>query len=161
MIVDICNAFSKKYNFIVKLDFYGEGILVNEITTLTLFAPLLKVRLCGHEPINSDLLYKYDLHISASYAEGLPNSVIETLSQGIPNFISSIDEHLEFKNYANDLLAYFNHSDELEDIASKLMFFIFNLDDRKANSTRLNFLYDFSRDKTAINYIEIYKELTN
>lgn len=63
--------------------------------------------------VNNSLEYyqSADFFISASLAEGLPNTVLEAMSCGLPCLLSDIGPHREMLNYDKDAGCIFDHSD--------------------------------------------------
>lgn len=53
------------------------------------------IRFMGEVPNVAEFLMMADVFISASLAEGLPNSVLEAMASGLPCYLSEIDSHLE------------------------------------------------------------------
>lgn len=70
-----------------------------------------KIRLVG--AVSDPLSYYQcaDYFISASYAEGLPNTVLEAMSCGIPVVLSDIGPHREMLRYDAETGCIFNHYD--------------------------------------------------
>ena len=60
-----------------------------------------RIEFKGIVPDVKDYLVASDYFISASYSEGLPNSVLEALAAGLPLILSDIPSHSEIvgKNY--------------------------------------------------------------
>lgn len=93
------------HEFQILLHFLGDGELRPLLTNLP-NENNLSIHCPGHVNINN-YLRDADLHISSSTAEGMPNSVLETLAAGIPNVLSNIPEHLEFSHFENKIVSYF------------------------------------------------------
>lgn len=76
-----------------ELVFLGDGALYPELADLARERNSIKV--LGRVPNVHEYLKAADYYISASRAEGLPNSVIEALASGLPAILSSIGPHEE------------------------------------------------------------------
>ena len=76
------------------VDFIGEGSFVNDIKALSNELNISKyVHFLGRFADKKELISKikeYDIFISPSHAEGLPRTVIEAMSQGLPCFASPV-----------------------------------------------------------------------
>jgi hypothetical protein len=121
--LEIVKNFSKNSSLPVKLTFIGDGPLKQKIQNIKGSANL-RIELVGHVKDIRPYLLKSDLHISSSSAEGLPNSVIESLSFGVPNLLSNIPEHLEFLNIAGKYVNYFSLNDDSKVITKKIKLFL-------------------------------------
>ncbi|KQB03561.1 glycosyl hydrolase family 1 [Vibrio metoecus] len=54
----------------------------------------------------SELLQLSDYYVSCSVSEGLPNSVLEALSSGLPCVLSDIQPHMQIMQYLEDKVGY-------------------------------------------------------
>lgn len=86
-----CFIMRKKEN--EKLIFIGNGDLYKE--SKKLIGENKNIYLKGKVNNVDDYLKASDYYISASLAEGLPNSVLEAMSTGIPCILSDIPPHIE------------------------------------------------------------------
>lgn len=75
------------------LVFLGDGALHGELLALAREQDTISV--LGRVPNVHEYLKAADYYISASRAEGLPNSVIEALASGLPAILSDIGPHEE------------------------------------------------------------------
>lgn len=90
----IVSEFAKMVDKPVTLVFLGDGPLKAMLRSAS-HDVNLKVVLPGIVTDVNRYLENAHAHISSSSAEGLPNSVLESLALGVPNFLSDIPEHLE------------------------------------------------------------------
>lgn len=75
------------------LIFVGDGPLMKACTER--ISGLDRVQLLGRQENVNEYLQLSDCFISASKSEGLPNSVLEAISCGLPTILSDIPQHLE------------------------------------------------------------------
>lgn len=75
----------------VSLDIYGAGLLHDELLAF-IKEKGLKVRLMGRGNITSSLLCSYDLFLLPSLSEGMPVSLIEAITSGLPSLISDLPQ---------------------------------------------------------------------
>lgn len=91
----IINAFKNSKN---KKDLYlifvGDGELYKQCEEAIKHEE--NIKLIGRVSNVEDYLKASDVFISASLSEGLPNTVLESLSCGVPTILSNIPQHLEF-----------------------------------------------------------------
>lgn len=83
-----------------QLIFLGDGPLKNQCEKVA----------SGHDVFflgRVKKIFKYllaaDVFVSASYAEGMPNAVLEAMMMGVPVLLSDIDSHKEIYNYNNEI----------------------------------------------------------
>ncbi|MFL7045363.1 glycosyltransferase [Vibrio cyclitrophicus 1F53] len=105
-----------------------------------------------------DYLYHADLFISASRAEGFPNTVLEALSFGLPCCLSDIGPHLEFKNYfdSTNALSFFELGNS-KALKGKLENFSACKEDKIF--TRKNAIKHLSKKSMVDKYINLYSRL--
>lgn len=122
--------FSKEKNFIFlvkeflklelksyKLIILGEGILYNEIATLANESIILP----GFKANVSDYLFASDFYVSSSLTEGMPLSVLEAMSAGLPLVLSNIGPHKEIFDHAEDMDIGFVYDSGIEsDLRNKI-----------------------------------------
>lgn len=106
----------------------------------------------------NEYLQASDLFISASFAEGLPNSVLEAMACGLPLILSDIDPHKELIPSGLSYDVFFNPTD-----TSKLAELIkqFPLADQNKVSNHIleHCLANFSAKAMSIKYQKLYKEV--
>lgn len=104
-------------------------------------------------------VYKYlkvsDYYISASLAEGLPNSVLESLSTGIPCILSNIKPHEEIINNPHQL---FNPED-IDELSKCIDYIISQNHKDLMKKSRLTIEKYLTAKKMAKNYEIKYKSL--
>jgi len=110
-----------KINRNISVDIYGEGDTRNELSKI-IEHNRLNVRLKGKQKITSDLLSKYDLFLMTSKHEGMPVSLIEAITTGLPSLLNDLDELHET---ANDSAIYFSKH-FVEDLVQKLEYIASN-----------------------------------
>lgn len=67
----------------------------------------LNIKFVGRVSNVSEYMIASDYYISASLAEGLPNTVLEAMSTGLPVILSDIDPHLEICNFNHSIVSIF------------------------------------------------------
>lgn len=150
-----------KYNKEFNLDIIGDGPELNNLKTLAYNNTKNKnIRFLGTiSPLKIKFyLKKYDYYINFSDFEGFPNTVIESLSVGIPVLASQshggINEILPNKSFG----LIFNEESMLEKYLKKIynrkLIFRFN------KSKIENHLNNFSIKENVKNYNELFKKLT-
>lgn len=144
-----------RYGLKIRLIYLGDGRLMEELSKLSVPQNLI-LELVGSVSDVRPFIAKSDLHMSSSIAEGLPNSVLETLSCGLPNFLSNIPEHLEFQTSAPDLLSFFSLSDSLDEISMGLVNFMHHLNACSSSNSVQKIRNDFSEKKLVCTYIRSY-----
>lgn len=113
--ITIIKAFKKIDN--VFLIFLGDGYLKDEC--LKEIGDSQNIRLDGFVENVSEYLQASDYFISASKAEGLPNTVMEAMACGLPCVLSDIPPHNEILEYDSDVGKMFNIEDP-EDLVKKI-----------------------------------------
>jgi len=139
-----------------QLLFLGEGELLEECKKK---ATNPNIKFLGRVENVADYLKAADFYISAAHAEGLPNTVLEALSSGVPTILSAIGPHDEILDYDkklnNFLFKVGNENDlfqKIEDIKQ------YNYDELRQKSETIikNYL---SAQVMAKNYEAIYQKL--
>lgn len=152
LLIDAMNCIGNKSYFLVIL---GDGVEYQRLKEKTEGNP--NIFLVGS--VNDPLRYYQaaDVFISSSFAEGLPNTVLEAMSCGLPCILSNIAPHSEMLLYNNDAGTLFNHF-EIQD-AVRIMKESERWDlAHMANSARNLILENLSKYITSSNYANIYKE---
>lgn len=98
-----------------------------------------------------------DYFVSASLAEGLPNTVLEAMSCGLPSLLSDIGPHAEMLAYDENAGCIFNRYDEA-DLAQIIMNALDWDMDKKSLQARQLIENNLSKYCMAGNYLAIYKE---
>lgn len=113
----IINAFIKAGISNAVLYFLGEGHLTEEC--LSLIGNNKKIKIIGRVDNVNEYLGASDIFISASLAEGLPNTVMEAMACGLPCILSDIPPHQEIYNLnKNSSLLFETH--KVEQLAEKI-----------------------------------------
>ena len=90
------NEFFSKFD--ATLCVVGDGPLLEHCRMIAKNSP--RIHLPGHVKDLTPYLIAADIYVSASSAEGLPNSVLEALSFGLPTILSDIPAHAEINAFA-------------------------------------------------------------
>lgn len=117
------------------------------------------VELCGFYQDVFPALTKADAYISASLSEGLPGSVIEAMSCGLPLILSDIAEHREV-GIENENALFF-HSKNPHSIAEKINMFLENekLLKEFGNRSLSLFMEKFTEDAMVEGMATFYKKM--
>lgn len=141
-----------------KLIILGEGIMYNQIAS----AIDESIILPGFTHNVSDYLFASDYYISSSLTEGMPLSVLEAMSAGLPILLSNIQPHQEIFTKAGDKeigLAYslVKENDFNDKVKEILMKDYSNLQENVITAYNDN----FSAKKMSIEYQKHYLKLLN
>lgn len=141
-----------------KLIVLGEGILYDQIISVIDESVILP----GFRYNVSDYLFAADYYISSSLTEGMPLSVLEAMSAGLPILLSDILPHKEILKKANTLdIGYIYSSDVDNDFSDKIK----KLLDMNYSSLQENVVAvysdNFSDVKMSNAYQELYLKLIN
>lgn len=130
----------------------GSGPLESDLRKLAHRNVLLR----GHVANVKDYLNAADIFISASLAEGLPNTVLEAMATGLPCILSDISSHRELQEDDN----LFFQCGDVSALSSRLLAIA---DEEHLSSlgckARRNVQKRFSVQKMAAEYQEIYHKL--
>lgn len=148
----LINYFKKHsdYEFLV----VGDGEEYQKIRELSLGIKNIKILGRTYSP---EKFYKtVDYYISDSEAEGLPMSVLESLSWGTPVIVSDIESHKEVIEQGNNFGKLFALDDE-----KSLNNAINSIKIKKSDTKEIyiNAKKIFSSDKMMENYFDLYKKL--
>lgn len=151
----IIEAFQQLHNDDIHLLIVGGGILQAELEKK---ASGLNVTFTGNVNFPLPYIQMSDIMISASFAEGLPNSVLEGLACGLPILLSDITPHQEIYDRDTDIGELFSN-DKVEYLAEAVRrTFKWDLEEKKMivrNMVETN----FSKYVTAIAYEDQYLSL--
>ena len=130
----------------------GDGPEFNHIKEMAATVP--NITIFGRTTNPARFYQKADYFISNSSAEGLPMSVLEALSWGMPLILSDIDAHREIINENNGQLFHLNDINDLNDNIKKLI----------TNNYNAIVIYEnakqrFSSEHMMNQYISLYNEL--
>jgi glycosyltransferase involved in cell wall biosynthesis len=158
--------FSKEKNFLFlveeflklnlkshKLIILGEGILYEGISDLIDDSIILP----GFKTNVSDYLFASEYYVSTSLTEGMPLSVLEAMSAGLPLILSDIGPHKEiFKNAEDKNIGFVYNSSIEMDLNSKIEF-ILDLD-YSTLSENVIYVYEnsFNANKMSYEYQKLY-----
>ena len=99
----------------------------------------------GHISNIYDWLFMSDIFVSTSFSEGLPNSVLEAISCGLPTILSDIPPHKEIKEMGYHLEFYPTGSPKV--LAKKI---------EEASQSRIMDLNSISAKRMGNDYVELY-----
>ena len=146
----------KKYKFILKI--YGDGsekenlqkfINLNKLQKKVVFKGFVK---------NKDIVFKdADLFINASWFEGLPNALVQSINNSIYPIVSrSPGGNFEVIKHGKLGLSF--KSNDANDLKNKILFFLKNK--IKLNQKlRINHMNNFTEKKSNINYLKILDKI--
>ncbi len=98
-----------------------------------------------------------DIFISSSFAEGLPNTVLESLSCGLPCILSEIEPHKELlANSSAGIL--FNHFEVISMQNSIISSFSWNIPQLSVNARQLA-VDNYGIDRLAKEYLSVYNNI--
>ena len=154
----IVEAFNRLTNHNIYLAIVGWGPEDNVNELKTIVGNNKDINLVGS--VNDPLEYYQcaDVFISASFAEGLPNTVLEAMSCGLPVLLSDIGPHKEMLAYKQDAGIIFNHYN-VEHLQRAIINALQWDIHEKSKQARLLIELYLSKYCTAANYTKLYKEL--
>ncbi|MEH7236367.1 glycosyltransferase family 4 protein [Bacillus sp. JJ1562] len=137
----------------------GDGHLRNECNH---FAQKYdNVKILGRTDKVSDYLRASDYFISASKAEGFPNSVLEALASGLPICLSDIEPHKEFFKFDDQIGVLFKTENE-NSLIIKLNDLIANDNYEEIKNSTISVIEKhLSAKKMSENYMAIYEKISH
>ncbi len=152
----IIETFSKLKNKDSLLIILGDGPLLKE--SMKLSSHLSNIYYPGNVVNPYEYLNICDYYISASLSEGLPTSVIESLSMGKPVLLSKIPAHEEILDIDINAGLLYETSDELLKILKDINSYDYNTQAKAAKNIFNNTL---NAKKMSTSYQNFYMELLN
>ncbi len=158
-VITILKALSKlsnNYNF--KFEIFGEGIEKKTIVNFIKEKKLLKkVSFKGFYKNKSKIFKNKDLFINASWFEGLPNALVQSINYNVfPICSKSPGGNFEVIKYGKLGLVFKTNSSE--DLKRKIIFF-FKKNLKLPYQTRINHLKNFTQSKSNQDYFRILEKL--
>tara|TARA_B100001057_G_scaffold27578_1_gene25357 strand:+ start:1413 stop:2534 length:1122 start_codon:yes stop_codon:yes gene_type:complete len=158
-VITILKALSKikdEYNF--KFEIFGDGIEKNNIKIFIKEKKLSKkVFFKGYYKNKSKIFKNKDLFINASWFEGLPNALVQSLNYNVfPICSRSPGGNFEVIKYGQLGLVF--KTNNSEDLKRKIIFF-FKENLRLPNKTRINHLKNFTQFKSNQAYLKVLRSL--
>jgi len=102
-----------------------------------------------------------DMYISASLAEGLPNTVMEAMASGLPVILSNIPSHTEILNHNRNAGKLFKCRD-IEELTAIIEHFLNQKDlSGYSSASRTLIKQNLSAEIMSLNYQEMYKKVLN
>lgn len=151
-------ALVKAFNMIndsgIKMILLGDGVEYESLLSIKNNNILLP----GFIKDISEYLVASDFFVSASKSEGMPISVLEAMSYGLPLLLSGIDPHLEVFDFTEDrLMGYIFNENNIDDIKSKMQDII-KRNDYEEMSLYIKSVYKkkFTAEMMANKYMSFY-----
>lgn len=139
------------------LFFLGDGELLDECKSLIIDDP--RIMLVGKVSNVTDYLMASDFFVSASLAEGLPNTVLEAMAAKLPCLLSDIPPHTEIAELGSVSSLMFKIQD-VDDLKEKMLTIVEkNYDAMSSSSRRVIELY-LNAQNMSERYQEKYLALT-
>lgn len=133
----------------------GDGAEMNDLKEIA--SVNSNIKLIGKVPDPLQYYQCADMFVSASLAEGLPNTVLEAMACGLPCVLSDIGPHKEILEYDMGAGSLFKTKD-YEDLKHKLSVAV-NWDiEEKSQAAQKLIAENLSKYCTASNYYKLYKE---
>ncbi|MBE6192963.1 MAG: glycosyltransferase family 4 protein [Rikenellaceae bacterium] len=157
LIVDAVNRLNNDEIYLMIVG-WGEDDKVAELSNRIDGNPNIKLTGFVNDPL--EYYQCADYFVSASFAEGLPNTVLEAMSCGLPTILSDIGPHREMLQYAMDAGVIFNHFDVsslVDAIKESLRWDII----AKSELSRNLIEKHLSKYCTSANYTKIYLQTLN
>jgi len=135
----------------------GDGVEREELNILTANN---NIQFLGNVPNVKEYLQTSDFFVSASLAEGLPNTVLEAMACGIPVILSNISPHQELFTETGNYKYFFktNNHQKLSELYKTIVY-----DDYKSLSTKMKNTIDqnFSAQVMSKKYQDLYRRILN
>lgn len=119
-----------------------------------------KILFTGFKKNVYDYLIAADYYVSASDVEGLANTLLESMSVGLPVVLSDIPSHREVVTKANSQIGFIADQTNVEDIASKMRHIISIDENEAANSLRTTFSTYYTSAVMSKAYQSVYSSLS-
>ena len=133
----------------------GDGKLIEELKSLNVSG----VHFVGSVNNVADYLAASDYFVSSSLSEGLPNTVLEALSAGLPSILSDIPSHIEIAKESKSACVLFSLGDKEK--LKNIFEYPSNYFPSEAKADALRLGRDiFSAERMSLKYQELYRELT-
>ena len=154
----LCEVFKRLDNDIARLTVVGDG---PEYSDLAGYEGS-EISFVGYQ--SEDDVYKYlrdsDFFLSASLTEGLPNSVLEALSMGLPCVLSDIEPHLELKDeMPPGSVEIFSLSDSPDAVASRLTDYLATIVNLPRDQIRKRTIEKYSAERMSQRYQALYSSI--
>ena len=111
----------------------------------------------GHVHDVQRIFNETDILLSSSTTEGLPNSVLEALSNNIPCILSDIDQHNEIYEGIDTLKNLIFKNNKRIELIKCIKYLIDNENDVRANMKKV--IKNFSVEKMVTSYEDFYNKL--
>ncbi|VEP13239.1 conserved hypothetical protein [Hyella patelloides LEGE 07179] len=134
----------------------GDGTLLNSCQAIAENSS--KIKFIGQVNNVVDYLKVADYFVSASVSEGLPNSVIEALSCGVPVCLSDIEPHREILNFNQQAGVMFS-TGNIEDLTTQLNRLVNIESESMSVAARSIVCEHLNARKVSENYQSIYSKL--
>ncbi len=148
----LCDIFTNFDSGTASLTVVGGGPKIREITAYRGET----ITFTGHQTDVYPWLTDSDVFISSSLSEGLPNSVLEALSVGIPCILSDIGPHLELKKEMPRCVEIFSLSDGPDVAARKILGHAKRLSTVRAVEIRSEAIRRYSAENMSRSYQALY-----
>src|SRR5699024_9877235 len=153
--VTIAKTFKdKKLNQKNMVIFLGDGELYGECEKIAENEP--SIRIIGRVENVREYLKAADYFVSSSLAEGLPNSVLEALSVGLPVCLSNISPHKEILDLNEKAGKVFN-TKSIKSLKRSIELLIAEDYEIAANSARKIIAENLSASSMSKKYLSIYE----
>lgn len=142
-----------------KLIILGDGGLYNEVKKKS----NKNVILPGFKSNVVEYLYASDYYVSASLTEGMPLSVLEAMSSGIPLMLSEIPSHIEIFKSCLDLEIGILFSSDNKQSFKDSFSYLLNYPNYSTLSNNAKYIFDryYTSDRMSIEYQNFYKKIIN
>ncbi len=136
----------------------GDGVEMDELKIISKNNP--NIRLVGKVLDPLPYYHCADIFVSASLAEGLPNTVMEAMACGLPCILSDIGPHKEILNHSinSGVLFKTGNLEDLERLLKESKGWNIN---EKSNSAHKLVYDNLSKYNTAYKYYELYQQYVN
>lgn len=135
----------------------GDGFELESLKT----AAGENIHLLGNVNNVNEYLLASDVFLSSSLSEGLPNTVLEALSCGIPCLLSDIESHKEIQSEYSTACQTFPLNEGIETLSQTMVDFISSVDKSTKNEAETVAQEKFSAEIMSNNYQEFYLKALN
>jgi glycosyltransferase involved in cell wall biosynthesis len=153
----IFNAFKQLNNSNIGLIMLGDGPMYNELKAGE--TPFIKVE--GFKTNVYEYLIASDFYISASETEGLANTLLESMTVGLPMVLSDIPSHREVIKSSSEKLGLLFDNSDVKYLTESILEIVSIANNKIGDDIKKSFLLNYTAQKMSLAYQKEYEILNN